>query len=143
MDAGAGAPGAPSGPAESTFGAVYAAIERAGCKSSFCHGAGAGQLTLSTRDIAYDELLGANGMGALALGTNPGPAPENKPACAGTGVRRVTPGQPEMSLLYLKLADQSPCGDRMPLTGSAPELQFTPAELSTVNTWIMRGARHD
>lgn len=50
---------------------------------------------------------------------------------------RVVPGDPENSLLYLKVSmDQPPIGNRMPLACS----KLDPAELAAIYEWIKQGA---
>ncbi len=51
---------------------------------------------------------------------------------------RVVPGEPDSSLLYLKLIGDPDVGNRMPLFGSLDSLRIT-----TIRTWIEDGARDD
>jgi hypothetical protein len=62
--------------------------------------------------------------------------------CAPSGLMRIAPGDPEMSLLYLKVrakreATAAPCGDPMP-QGERPPI--TEAELEAIEGWILAGA---
>ncbi|HET8938401.1 MAG TPA: hypothetical protein VFN67_33385 [Polyangiales bacterium] len=68
----------------------------------------------------------------------------NKPAgneetfkCKGIGLMRVAPGDPENSLMYLKISARPPCGNKMPpgMFGTA-----TPEQIELVRQWIMEGA---
>lgn len=51
----------------------------------------------------------------------------------------VVPGQPDQSLLLMKLSPSPPCGNRMPLGGTP----FTDAQLAMVRSWIVNGAPND
>ena len=51
----------------------------------------------------------------------------------------VVPGNPDMSLLYLKLTSTPPCGVRMPNGGD----MFSAAQLEMVRGWIAAGAKND
>lgn len=51
----------------------------------------------------------------------------------------VKPGDPDMSLFYLKLTASPPCGLRMPNGGAA----LTESQLSVVRSWIAAGAKND
>lgn len=56
--------------------------------------------------------------------------------CKDSGLTRVVPGDPEHSLLYLKLTNP-PCGSKMP-SGIIPKA--TPEQLELVRQWIADGA---
>jgi hypothetical protein len=56
-----------------------------------------------------------------------------------SGMSLVTPGDPEMSLFYLKLTSTPPCGYRMPNGGRA----LSRAQLQRVHSWIAAGALDD
>lgn len=129
---GGGAPGAP------TFTRVWSEVlEAKGCAGEFCHGAGTGTLSMNDQHDAYVNLVGVAAMGA---------------PCAPTGQLRVSPGQPDASLLLDKLSHVTPsCGDPMPIgTRLAPDcLDPSPAvcntatELELVRAWIAAGALED
>jgi len=56
------------------------------------------------------------------------------------------PGDPENSLLYLKLANRAPCGDPgMPIMGAVRMESglFNARELEVVRSWIASGAKKD
>jgi hypothetical protein len=83
----------------------------ASCHSANRHEA---DLDLETRPIA-DRLIGVPG------------------AQAGCDVHPLADaGTPEASLIYLKLGEQPPCGERMPLLGKT----LSGAELDCVLEWI-------
>lgn len=99
-----------------------------GCTAPYCHGsrtASAG-LSFETRDVGYAGLLRT--------------LPDPQSVCGAQ--RRVQPGRPEQSLLYLKLANEAGCGSAMPLPESGwPALDTT--ELERVADWIRTGATDD
>jgi hypothetical protein len=78
--------------------------------------------------------VGGNG----GLDLRPGVAWDNLVDVASTGYaqQRVVPGQPNLSLLYLKLAGAAGVGDRMPQGGALPA-----DDLENVRIWIAEGAR--
>jgi hypothetical protein len=56
------------------------------------------------------------------------------------GKTYVVAGQPDASLVYDKLANETPsCGVRMPASGTV----LTAAEIATVRGWIAAGAKND
>jgi hypothetical protein len=65
---------------------------------------------------------------------------------------RVIPGDPEDSILYLKVSQASPCGARMPanpttlLTKGTAEFSGTPLpddQQQLIADWIANGAKDD
>src|SRR3954468_24296166 len=58
-------------------------------------------------------------------------------ACSGRSV--IVPGDPEQSLLFLKIAGQPPCGNRMPLGGKA----LSSEQIQLIRSWIAAGANND
>lgn len=114
----------------STFEAIESVVfEDAGCTQSFCHVAGglnAGGLDLAP-DVAFDNLVSV-------------PATWN-----GGALDRVEPGEPDLSLLYLKLlsaidpdAVTIDVGSPMPVGGS-----IAPEHLEAIARWIRGGAPRD
>jgi mono/diheme cytochrome c family protein len=103
---------------------VYPIIQRV-CVT--CHG-GSGSLNMSTEALAYTNLVGSAGAGTLAMGAS----------CGTSGLRRVTPGDAMMSLLYLKIRGGTapPCGSAMPR--GLPTLPA--ADIAAVRAWIDAGA---
>jgi hypothetical protein len=79
---------------------------------------------------AYAALVGVKAMGTntTAGGTN----------CADTNLLRVTPGDPEGSLLIKKLEGNPPCGMAMPVGG-----MLKPEQIMLIRTWIQNGASND
>lgn len=120
-----GGGGGGGGDRSPTFSAVYENVfEPAGCNTGSCHGAGAGNLAMGTREEAYDDLVGVASDG---------------PACSGEGVTRVVPGDPGRSLLMDKIANRPVlCGSPMP-----PSAQLKAEEIEQVRQWILRGAQDD
>ncbi len=58
-------------------------------------------------------------------------------SCSGQGLTRVRPGDPDGSLLYRKITEDSPpCGSRMP-QGADP---LSPELIALVRDWIAAGA---
>jgi polyvinyl alcohol dehydrogenase (cytochrome) len=108
-----------------TFSAIYDDILVAsGCTTSACHGTGArGRLDMSTRDGAYAELVGTVAEGG---------------GCAPTGLFRVAPGDPDQSLLQLKVDRVPPCGGPMP-----PAAALTADSVARIRAWIGAGAPND
>jgi hypothetical protein len=71
---------------------------------------------------------------ANLVGVPAGPAQGNQ--CRNSGLMRVQPGDPEHSLLYLKLTNP-PCGNKMP---PAAFTQVSAEQVSLVHQWIADGA---
>lgn len=61
---------------------------------------------------------------------------DEKFKCKGSGLMRVAPGDPEHSLMYLKLA-MPPCGSKMPPAAFG---NATPEQIELVHQWIVEGA---
>jgi hypothetical protein len=111
-----------------TFTDLFSTLLLPTCAGPFCHGtAVGGMLVMANADIAYQGLVNqpAQGMVPGASGVT----------CASTGLMRVVPGEPEMSLLYLKLFDPPPCGDRMPVAQL-----LTTEQIEQIRLWIEAGA---
>lgn len=109
----------------SSFTRIYAILD--GCNNS-CHGPGATfSLDLSTREIAYQELIGGEGKGAIEFIT-----------CANMGLFRVVPFNPGQSVLVQKIENTQPCGDKMPPGGS-----LAASSIAEIRAWINRGAPND
>lgn len=122
-------PPPPPPPAAPTFTMVYDTIISQRCTP--CHtqpgniGITQGNLDMTSKAAAFTNLV-------------------NKPAagvsCGGRGTR-VVPGQPDQSIMYLKVSldDPAPCGSKMPL-GLPPISQ---AQDDMIKAWITAGARND
>ncbi len=109
-----------------TFTDVYQQVLVPNCALPFCHAGTGDYLELADMSIAYSSLVNA---------------PAQGPGCAETGLKRVDPGHPETSLLYLKITTP-PCGDKMPRSyGSAVTLD--PLAIDQIKEWITLGAKDD
>ena len=120
------APGAP------TFGAIYREIiVGKGCNAGACHSGPAGGLSMRSKPIAYQSLVGVPAMGLSAQ--------NREQSCASSGLERVVPGDPERSLFLQKIARTQTCGTAMP-----PTKQALPSEqVQQVRAWIANGAPDD
>lgn len=123
--AGSSTGGTPMGAA--TFSSIHADILSTRCAGPVCHG---GSSTGGSLNVGAGDASTVRGalVGKPATGSG----------CASSMLSMVTPGQPDQSLLYLKLTDAPPCGMRMPPTGPLPA-----AELERIRTWIENGAADD
>jgi hypothetical protein len=90
------------------------------CGGPFCHGTTAGGFVMGTPSATYAALVDQPASGA---------------ECADSGLKRVVPGDPDASLLYLKLAGNPPCGDEMP-----PGNPLSSDKVDLVRRWIEGGA---
>lgn len=102
---------------------VQARVFDAHCALSGCHSGDmpTGRMNLDP-DRARESLVGA-----MARGIQ----------CGASGLVRVTPGSPDMSLLVHKIADETPpCGARMPLSRDP----LPPELIQLVRDWVDAGA---
>jgi hypothetical protein len=106
-----------------TFTAIYGEILMPICAGPFCHGANE-FLLMTTREVAYKAMVGVTSSG---------------PKCGDSGLTIVEPGDPDASLLYLKITTP-PCGNRMP-AAYFPSLDSK--QTAQVREWIARGALDD
>jgi hypothetical protein len=130
-----GATGASSGP---TYSRVWTEVlSGKTCAGEFCHGSGTGTLWMNDKEDAYANLVGVPAMG---------------PDCTASGKLRVSPGQPEASLLLDKMSSATPsCGKPMPIgvrfepncIVPDPAACTTANELELVRAWIAAGALND
>jgi hypothetical protein len=104
-----------------TFSAIFSEIFSTTCAAVFCHNSDELHFNAVTPEIAYATTVSVVTTSEL---------------CGFTGLQRIAPGEPEQSLLYLKLTD-APCGRKMPLTFSQ---QLDPREIEQIRVWIERGA---
>ena len=123
-----------------SFTLLYNTVLRPSCSNAYCHYSGVGirisDLDMSSRSYAYWSLVDQPGGG---------------PACGKMGTR-VVPGDPDHSLLYLKVLPTAPCGARMPanvttmlMTGTS-EFSGTPLpddQQQLIADWIANGAKDD
>ena len=109
-----------------TYAGVYEQVLLPNCASPFCHAGSGDYLELSTMAAGYASLVDAEAQG---------------PDCAKAGFKRVNPGHPETSLLYLKITNP-PCGAKMPkFYGDGGSLG--PVEIEQIKAWIALGALND
>jgi hypothetical protein len=111
-----------------TFTMVYSDIISPICVQ--CHnpngiGVSMGHLDMSTKAVAFSDLVGVSAMGV---------------ACGGMGTR-VVAGNAANSILFKKIDPNqgSPCGSKMPL-GLTP---LTTAQADEIQSWINAGALND
>jgi hypothetical protein len=97
---------------------VFAIFERAACRSAFCHGAGTGELDFSTPEQLHASMVGVRASGE---------------GCRDLPLPRVQPGDPEHSLLMLKLRPGPPCGKIMP---PAAIQALSDTDIRAVSDWI-------
>jgi hypothetical protein len=119
-----GSTDAPSAPPAPTFTQVRTEVVNNDCSGPFCHSATVGGFMLGAPDALYKELVGPKATGGK---------------CGTSGLDRVVPGDPDHSLLYLKLKGNPPCGDAMP-SNNGP---LDPAKVEMVRAWIAAGAKND
>jgi mono/diheme cytochrome c family protein len=118
-----------------TFARIYAEIIQPNC--AVCHtsgsGASSGQLHMGDRLGAFTDLVGNDMLGVNAAGS----------ACASSGLKRVTPGNAQTSLLWQKVnakahGETPVCGNGMPATAGAT---LTQAQVDLIAKWINEGAK--
>lgn len=118
---------------QSTFGEILTILDNNGCSSSYCHGAGAGNLFLtSDASDTYSNLVNVD--------------PDNSMASE-TGNKLVMPGYPERSFLYRKINDHlyadSEIQEGEELEGATMPLNGTPMsnrDKEMIRQWILYGA---
>lgn len=114
-----------------SFKAAYEMALRDMCMGCHTPDALIGSPNLATLDKAYDSLVDKD-----ATTMAPG-------QCMGMG-KLVTPGNCETSLLYNKIAEDTPkCGRHMPLGSDTMPTRLPPAALEAVCAWIKAGAKKD
>jgi hypothetical protein len=103
-----------------TWTEVYAVISS---RCMLCHSGGmpSGGLNMSSKPLAYQNLVGVAAAGS---------------SCAGMGTR-VVASDPDGSLLFRKVSEMMPgCGGRMPLGGP----YLSSANVTLIRDWIAAGA---
>lgn len=121
----------PAGEVEPTFDAIWSLVLEPRCATP-CHNpaVGSGMLDMTTKELAFANLVGTTAMG---------------PECGGTGSTRVVAGDPEASLIIAKLEGRpvagasALCGERMPFGGTP----LSPETIGSLREWIRLGARND
>lgn len=124
----AGAAGAAAGTGKLSFANdIYPRVIRTRCGS--CHNdmTSFGGLAFfpGGPETAFGNLVGA-----------PAGSTDEKYKCRASGLTRVVPGDPEQSLMYLKIT-VPPCGTKMPPPAFA---QVTQEQVDLVRQWIVEGA---
>jgi len=113
----------------STYSAIFHELLCThGCSAPYCHGsrASSGGLSFETLPLGHASLLQSE--------------PDPSSLCATR--RRVVPGDPEASLLYLKISGEAGCGQPMPPPDAGwPALDE--ADRQRIADWIRAGARDD
>jgi predicted CxxxxCH...CXXCH cytochrome family protein len=134
-------PASTTPPAPNSFTEVYRTIIASTCTNNYCHYNGVGirygALDMSAPVYAYWSLVGQPCMG---------------PSCSEMGTR-VIPGQPDQSILYLKVSQtQPPCGSQMPadpvaLTATGTSVFSGTAlpddQQQLIHDWILDGAQNN
>lgn len=130
-----------SPPPPDSFTEVYQKVIQPTCSSAFCHFAGISiklsALDMSSQTAAYWNLVDAPTLGAV---------------CGSMGTR-VVPGDPDHSIMYLKVSRATPpCGNRMPAdtvilerTQSAvfSGTPLTADQQQLIYNWIKDGAQNN
>ena len=106
-----------------TYSAIYNEVFVQTCAISFCH-AETDYMIITGQDEGYMVIVNAPAMG---------------PMCGPTGLKRVDPGHPETSLLYLKVTNP-PCGDKMPKLWGDAGGGLDPLAIEQIRQWIEAGA---
>ncbi len=116
------------GPIEPTFTSIFERVLLPQCGRS-CHNPAAEEIEFNRLDLSTRELAYANLVGTAAMGTG----------CDAMGTR-VVAGDLGASLLVDKLSNETPsCGERMPAGGDP----ISAEALEAVRGWVMAGAMDD
>jgi hypothetical protein len=132
-DAGSGEPAAARGACDSSFRAVARMIfEQGGCTAATCHTTPGPDTPAAGLDLTEeDALAGLIRVPARAALVQP--------------LVRVTPGDPQASFLWLKLAAAEPGGPGLPEGGGGPmplgRAPLPAASLAALGAWIRAGAQ--
>jgi hypothetical protein len=113
-----------------TFTEIYETILSVDTDSrcNFCHSMPASQVSNGMFHTGMDQ---AETYAALLSTTS------TSKACAGRSI--VVPGNPDESLLALKVSNKPPCGNRMPLGGAG----LSGEKIRLIRSWIAAGANDD
>jgi len=114
-----------------TFSAIYPMLfpRPTHYQCDFCHG-------LPPNDKSNGRL--STGMDAETAYAGMIGQPSTSSKC-GEGYTIVVPGDPDNSLLLMKLSANPPCGDQMPNGGD----KLSSTQLDQVRMWILDGAMND
>jgi hypothetical protein len=107
-------------------------INELNCGGPLCHSTAAGGFQLGPKDALHAALVDQPASGAkcrLPLDAGPG-AP---------ALILVIAGNPDESLLFMKLTARQPCGDTMPATAKTLKRE----QIDLVREWIADGAKND
>jgi hypothetical protein len=108
-----------------------------GCLQDPCHGSTAsGNLLLRPRQVAYSNLVGVVASGRCAASADGGSDAGASCGCFASGLERVKRGDPEHSLIVLKLSGSPPCGGPMPKNAEP----LAADARSLLESWIRAGA---
>jgi hypothetical protein len=118
-----GAAGMMADDGKPTWSGIYQ-YEFRSCRVEVCHGKGIAGVVMATKQGAYDSLVDQ-----MSDATRP---------CGMLGKKRVVPGDPLNSLLYIKLDINVKCGQQMPPGG-----QLSDEARDRIRDWIMLGAKND
>jgi hypothetical protein len=147
--------GTPPPPAPPSFTRVTREVmTEKNCGGAACHSLNLGGFTLAAKTTLYGVLVdqpaagefcgpnagtdgGAGDGGAGDGGAGDGGAGDGGPRPT---YIRVIPGDPDNSLLYLKLKHTQPCGEPMP---PPPAAALGEAQVQLVYDWIALGAKND
>jgi hypothetical protein len=113
----------PPDPNALNFARITREVMTPHCGGAACHTGPAAGFKMGTNNELYANLVNVKATGA---------------GCATSGYDRIVPGDPDNSLVYLKIGvTPPPCGDQMPID----KLDATKIEL--VRSWIEAGAPKD
>jgi hypothetical protein len=107
-----------------TYSAIYCEILSQSCALAFCHAGTGDYLIITDEKQAYGELVNAPAAG---------------PNCSPSDLKRVDPGHPDRSLMYLKITNP-PCGAKMPLLYGDVSGSLDPQPIDQIRQWIEAGA---
>jgi hypothetical protein len=126
-------PPPPPAPLDPTFAnVVKQVITEVNCGGPLCHTLTAGGFTLGPKAQLHAALVDQPASGKdCKLAADAGPS--------ATPLILVVPGDPDASLLYLKLTGTQPCGKKMPDTAKP----LTAEQIELVHDWIADGAKND
>ena len=125
-----------------SLASIQTSIFSASCSGNMCHGSGArGGLKLTDKATSCANLVDVAAEDSMQNAECP------TGGASTAGMKRVVPGDPAASFLYLKLLGSSECisvegksaGERMPK--GAPALSA--AKIATIEQWIKAGASCD
>jgi len=125
-----------------TFSNVYVKVFLGGgCLQDPCHGSSvaAGNLMLRPRAVAYANLVDVDASGHCTSVEDGGTDASATCGCFASGLKRVKKGDPEHSLIVLKLSGNAPCGAPMPKNADP----IAEDALSLLKSWIRAGAPDD